>query len=639
MMKSMRQARHARSMAEGRRISRLHRLTVAAAAGALALVVVGAASAQAARIEVGTAGAAPGERACVPILLQSGSDVVVGISNDIGFDTSAVSIDPVVDCEIGAGPLESGLGLECSAHSTFIRCGVFDLKRTVIPDGVAYQCCFTIVPSAAPGSTIPLANACGAANVAGDIPAACTSGEIQVVNATPTPTIPPSATPAGTTVAVPSVSPRATSTPLVLNTATHTPTRTPTNSPTRTPTASIRNSGCPGDCNDDGRVTISELVAAVNIALGNQSIDACPSADENEDGRVTVSELIRAVNSALVGCNETVIEIPGRCELPGSSGSQPCAAGTVIELFVCSEPERCLFDNGTPIWQGTCDGEGRFTARIGADDSRDRILVFRAQLGAGVTFRALDLSMVGEPWELIVIDLFSEAAIRLLALEGFAGFEVAGIREVLLAVLRALADVTFSGMAPAEAIAAATDTARQDSGTIDALRCSRVGSVPERCHQPIEEWHFEFTPDPGQGCAAETNTIHVSLDGASVSGRIQATNCLQVSCTFGPSECDEGVTTAELTGERSGDSFAGVFDIHYFGRGRCPSQNCSGQCACEATTDIEGTFAPDGSSISGRYEFRAGRCTGGATAGCTAGPCRHDRNRCVGNFTALIPSR
>jgi hypothetical protein len=58
---------------------------------------------------------------------------------------------------------------------------------------------------------------------------------------------------------------------------------------------------CVGDCNQDGHVTVDELVRAVNLALGTATT-ACPAFDRNGNGLVTIDELVRGVNSALNGC-------------------------------------------------------------------------------------------------------------------------------------------------------------------------------------------------------------------------------------------------------------------------------------------------------------------------------------------------
>jgi parallel beta-helix repeat protein len=54
-----------------------------------------------------------------------------------------------------------------------------------------------------------------------------------------------------------------------------------------------------GDCNEDGRVTIEEVILAVNIALGTAPMSMCPAVDINRDGHAEVNELIAAVNSVL----------------------------------------------------------------------------------------------------------------------------------------------------------------------------------------------------------------------------------------------------------------------------------------------------------------------------------------------------
>lgn len=61
-----------------------------------------------------------------------------------------------------------------------------------------------------------------------------------------------------------------------------------------------------GDCNFDHEVTVNELIAAINIALGATSIDSCREADVNEDETITINEVLTAVNAGLDGVPEPV---------------------------------------------------------------------------------------------------------------------------------------------------------------------------------------------------------------------------------------------------------------------------------------------------------------------------------------------
>jgi hypothetical protein len=67
-------------------------------------------------------------------------------------------------------------------------------------------------------------------------------------------------------------------------------------------------------------VTIDELIKGVNIALGALPLEACPPFDRNEDGAVTVDELVAAVSNALYGCG---VSPPTRTDTP-----TPTATGT-----------------------------------------------------------------------------------------------------------------------------------------------------------------------------------------------------------------------------------------------------------------------------------------------------------------------
>ncbi|MCX8073765.1 MAG: hypothetical protein N3C12_15160 [Candidatus Binatia bacterium] len=70
----------------------------------------------------------------------------------------------------------------------------------------------------------------------------------------------------------------------------------PTATPTPVPPA------CVGDCDNNGEVTVEEIVRAVNIGLGSGLVADCTAVDHDEDGTVTVDEIVAAVNAALFGC-------------------------------------------------------------------------------------------------------------------------------------------------------------------------------------------------------------------------------------------------------------------------------------------------------------------------------------------------
>jgi hypothetical protein len=59
---------------------------------------------------------------------------------------------------------------------------------------------------------------------------------------------------------------------------------------------------CGGDCDGNAVVRIDELISAVRISLGELPASTCRAADADADGRVSIAELVRAVNAALGGC-------------------------------------------------------------------------------------------------------------------------------------------------------------------------------------------------------------------------------------------------------------------------------------------------------------------------------------------------
>ncbi len=59
---------------------------------------------------------------------------------------------------------------------------------------------------------------------------------------------------------------------------------------------------CIMDCNDDGEVTVDEIILGTSISLGSQPISECGNADQDDNGTVTVDEIVRGIYNSLNGC-------------------------------------------------------------------------------------------------------------------------------------------------------------------------------------------------------------------------------------------------------------------------------------------------------------------------------------------------
>ncbi len=79
---------------------------------------------------------------------------------------------------------------------------------------------------------------------------------------------------------------------------------------------------CPGDCDGDRRVEVSELTRGVATALGRTAVRFCPPMDVDSDGSVGVVDLVAAVDAAIRGCPRH----PTRTETPTAT-----ATATVTE--------------------------------------------------------------------------------------------------------------------------------------------------------------------------------------------------------------------------------------------------------------------------------------------------------------------
>ncbi len=90
---------------------------------------------------------------------------------------------------------------------------------------------------------------------------------------------------------------------------------------------------CQGDCDGDGRVTIDELMIGVSIGLGRQFPVSCQRLDADENERVAVSELVAAVHVALNGCAARPTPLPEPSEPPGVPVPSPSTIGPRIVHF------------------------------------------------------------------------------------------------------------------------------------------------------------------------------------------------------------------------------------------------------------------------------------------------------------------
>lgn len=140
-----------------------------------------------------------------------------------------------------------------------------------------------------------------------------------------------------TRMVTPTFTRSATATRTPTPTRTATPSLTPTATPTPRRTATPRS--CVGDCSYDGDVTVEELVAAVQIALGGLPIDACRAADRDGDGSVTVDEVVDGVNNALnlcAGRPPAADLIPSTLRAVVPPGCAPLAPATYVEVCVAN---------------------------------------------------------------------------------------------------------------------------------------------------------------------------------------------------------------------------------------------------------------------------------------------------------------
>lgn len=191
---------------------------------------------------------------------------------------------PFQPAQASAAPQTDSLEARCTAGSwaEVIRAARGEAPTSVASlvsavDDVLNGCTPAEEPVSAPGTT----------GLPAEFDTICPDGEVQV-GATPTPTTPRSPSPTPTRDRTPTPS-RTVGSP------------TPT-TPPRTTTPTVPASGCTGDCDESGAVSVDELIRGVGIGLAAVPLDECPPVDANDNDRATVDELVTAVRNAIEGC-------------------------------------------------------------------------------------------------------------------------------------------------------------------------------------------------------------------------------------------------------------------------------------------------------------------------------------------------
>lgn len=111
---------------------------------------------------------------------------------------------------------------------------------------------------------------------------------------------------------------------------------------------------CVGDCGNQGRVTVSDLVLGVNIVLESQPPSACPNF-QNSEGKVDVAQLIAGVNNLLNGCGGSPTPTPTPL-FSGKKRTFVIAAGT---------PQAGTSGSTTGLFSGGLENKNAATAVCG----------------------------------------------------------------------------------------------------------------------------------------------------------------------------------------------------------------------------------------------------------------------------------
>jgi len=216
-------------------------------------------------LTVGSATAAGGGSATIAIGLSGGEGEVATAQLDLLFDPNALQIDDpgsacVKDPRLTEHVMSATLPNAPDAPNGLRRLRLFigDLSAPIasFADGPIAACTFQVKPGATGAQIVLGADRLNVGDARGNVfGSQAISGGLSILVPTPTP------------VQEPVVRPF-----------------------------------CPGDCDGDGQVLVTEITTAVRILSNEAPLSDCPAADADGDGAVYVTDVTRAVISLGLGC-------------------------------------------------------------------------------------------------------------------------------------------------------------------------------------------------------------------------------------------------------------------------------------------------------------------------------------------------
>lgn len=213
-------------------------------------------------IDVGSASGSAGSTVSVQVTLNAMGAQVGGVINVITFDP----VVPIVGCTVSPPfalisavvlqPVGCTPSVDCQQAKAIITGPFQGGSLQPIPDGSVLYTCDVKISGGSVAQSLPLTCSDPSASTPDgtELPAQCSSGQVRVVN--PTPTVIP----------------------------------------------------CVGDCTGSGEVSLNDILTLVDIALGIAPASTCTAGGARPGEQLTIDVLLTAVNNALSGCG---VQTPG----------------------------------------------------------------------------------------------------------------------------------------------------------------------------------------------------------------------------------------------------------------------------------------------------------------------------------------